>query len=259
MVATIVIPARFGSSRFPGKPLTIVAGQSMLERVWRIAKAVPEAKRVIVATEDKRIMDHAHSFGAEAVMTPEDCPNGTSRMHAAIGAANITEDILINLQGDAVLTPPWVLSQMIAEMKSDPEVGIVTPAIKLDEGALEEFAQHKTQSPASGTTVVFDLKRNAVYFSKTIIPFRRKKTASIYRHVGLYGFRKAALGQFVSLPPTPLEETEGLEQLRALEHGIPIRVVIVDYRGRTHASIDAPADVPLVEAIIAREGELLAV
>jgi 3-deoxy-manno-octulosonate cytidylyltransferase (CMP-KDO synthetase) len=258
MTAAIVIPARYGSSRFPGKPLAPVAGVTMLERVWRIARAVRQATRVVIATEDERILAHARSFGAEAVMTSPDCQNGTERVSDAVEHAAISEDIVLNLQGDAVLTPPWVLEAMVDEMIADTAPDIVTPAVKLAGAALDEFVEQKKLRPGSGTTVVFDLKKNALYFSKTVLPhMRHEGRASIYRHIGLYGYRKAALARYVALAPSPLEQTEGLEQLRALEHGMTVRVAIVDYRGRTHASVDAPEDVAVAEAIVAREGELV--
>ncbi len=258
MSAAIVIPARYASSRFPGKPLHPVAGTPMLERVWRIAKSVPQATRVVIATDDERILAAARGFDAEAIMTSPDCSNGTERVHDAVQRAAILEDIVLNLQGDALLTPPWVLETMIDEMILDLAPDIVTPAVRLDEPALEEFLAQKKSTPASGTTVVFDRKRDALYFSKAVIPYLRKEGhAGIYRHIGLYGYRKAALARYAGLAPTPLEQTEGLEQLRALENGMAIRVAIVDYRGRTHWSIDAPADVAIAERIIEREGELL--
>ena len=258
MGAAIVIPARYGSTRFAGKPLHRIAGISMLERVWRIAKAVRGCSRVVIATEDERIVAHAVSLGAEAVLTPESCANGTERVFAAQQAAAITEDILLNLQGDAVLTPPWVLETMITEMERDPSADIVTPAVRLDDKALAAFKHHKQTNPTSGTSVVFDQNFNALYFSKTIIPYIRKQgTASIYRHIGLYGYRQHGLERYVTLTPTPLEIAEGLEQLRPLEHGMKIRVAIVDYRGRTHGSVDAPEDVAVIEGIIAHEGELV--
>jgi 3-deoxy-manno-octulosonate cytidylyltransferase (CMP-KDO synthetase) len=258
MTAAIVIPARYGSSRFAGKPLHKIAGTSMLQRVWRIAKAVRGCSRIVIATEDQRIVDHAASFGAEAVLTPESCENGTARVHAATQAAAITQDIILNLQGDAILTPPWVLEGMIAAMENAPDADIVTPAVKLEPAALEAFRTHKQTAPASGTTVVFDRAFNALYFSKTIIPYMRNAgAASIYRHIGLYGYRPRGLARYVALPPSPLEQAEGLEQLRALENGLKIRIAIVDYKGRTHGSIDAPEDVAVIENIIAREGELV--
>ncbi len=258
MSAAIVIPARYASSRFPGKPLHPVAGTPMLERVWRIAKSVHQASRVIVATDDERILAFAHRLNAEAIMTSPDCTNGTERVHDAVGRAAISQDIVLNLQGDALLTPPWVLEAMIDEMILDKTPDIVTPAVRLGGLALEEFMAQKKATPASGTTVVFDRKRNALYFSKAVIPYMRKaEHAGIYRHIGLYGYRKAALARYVELAPAPLEQTEGLEQLRALENGMPVRVAIVDYKGRTHWSIDAPEDVAVAERIIEREGELL--
>lgn len=258
MTAAIVIPARYASSRFPGKPLHPVAGSPMIERVWRIARAVRHASRTVVATEDERILAHARSFGAEAIMTSPDCTNGTERVHDAVKRAAISEEIILNLQGDALLTPPWVLDAMIDEMIIDKAPDIVTPAVKLQGAALDEFLVQKKITPSSGTTVVFDLKKDALYFSKAVIPHLRKQGhAAIYRHIGLYGYRKTALSQYVSLSASPLEQTEGLEQLRALENGMKIRVAVVDYRGRTHWSIDAPEDVAVAEKIIEREGELL--
>jgi 3-deoxy-manno-octulosonate cytidylyltransferase (CMP-KDO synthetase) len=258
MSAAIVIPARYASTRFPGKPLHKVAGMPMLERVWRIAKSVRGATRAVIATDDERIFAFARGMGAEAVMTSPDCGNGTERVHDAVLRGGICEDAVLNLQGDALLTPPWVLEAMIDEMIADPAPGIVTPAVRLEGAALEEFLARKKVTPASGTTVVFDSRRNALYFSKAVIPYLRKAGhAGIYRHIGLYGYRKAALARYVGLAPTPLEQTEGLEQLRALENGMAIRVVIVDYRGRTHWSVDAPEDVAVAERIIAREGELI--
>ena len=208
MTAAIVIPARYGSTRFAGKPLYVIAGVSMLERVWRIAQAVRGCSRVVIATEDERIVAHAATFGAEAVLTPESCSNGTERVFAATQTANITEDIVLNLQGDALLTPPWVLEAMIAEMDTAPDAEIVTPAVRLEGAALESFRHHKLTSPASGATVVFDANRNALYFSKAVIPhLRHKGFASVYRHVGLYGYRRRGLEKYIALPPTPLEQT----------------------------------------------------
>lgn len=258
MKAVIVIPARYGSSRFPGKPMHPVRGVSTLERVWRIAKSVKYPATVLIATEDQRIVDFAAGFGGDAVMTSEACTNGTERTFEAIRGRNLGGDVIINLQGDALLTPPWILDAMIEEMLSDAAADIVTPAVRLEGEGLRDFAQHKAANPSSGTTVVFDVNRRALYFSKSMIPYVRKAGhAAVYRHIGLYGFRRDSLQRYIALPPSPLEMCEGLEQLRALEHGLKIRIAIVDYRGRSHGSIDSPADVRFVEDIIMREGELL--
>jgi len=258
MTAAIVIPARYASSRFPGKPLCLVSGVTMLERVWRIARSARQASRIVIATEDERILAHARSFDAEAIMTSPECANGTERVYDTVKRVAISEDIILNLQGDALLTPPWVLEAMIDELIIDRTRELVTPAVRLEGSALEVFAQQKKERPGSGTTVVFDVNKNALYFSKTILPHvRNPGHAHIYRHIGLYGYRKAALDKYMTLRPSPLEQAEGLEQLRALEHGMKVRVAIVDYRGRTHWSIDAPGDAAIAEAIIEREGELL--
>ena len=258
MTAAIVIPARYASSRFPGKPLCAVSGVTMLERVWRIARSARQASRVVIATDDERILAHARSFDAEAIMTSPECTNGTERVYDTLKRVAISEDIILNLQGDALLTPPWVLEAMIDEMIIDRTPEVVTPAVRLEGAALDEFVEQKKVRPGSGTTVVFDVNKNALYFSKTILPhIRNAGHAHIYRHIGLYGYRKAGLERYVALKPSPLEQAEGLEQLRALEHGMVVRVATVDYRGRTHWSIDAPGDAAIAEAIIEREGELL--
>ncbi len=258
MSAAIIIPARYASTRLPGKPMIRIAGKSMLERVWRVATAVRGCSRVVVSTEDDRVAAHARSFGADAVITSESCKNGTERTYETLAAANVEEEFVINFQGDAVLTPPWVLEALIGEFHDGASCDMVTPAVALTATALEQLRVHKKDAPSSGTTVTFDLRRNALYFSKQIVPYlRRADAAPVYRHIGIYGYARAALERFVSLSPTPLEQAEGLEQLRALEHGMKVRIVVVDYRGRTHASVDAPEDVRAVEAIIASEGELL--
>jgi 3-deoxy-manno-octulosonate cytidylyltransferase (CMP-KDO synthetase) len=258
MSAAIIIPARYGSSRFPGKPLQMIAGRSMLERVWRIARAARFCSRVVIASEDERVLAHAASFGAEAVLTSENCRNGTERVHEAATTLGLDAKIIVGLQGDAVLTPPWVLDALIDALETDADIDIATPAIRLDAQALRDFIAHKQISPTSGTTVVFDRDANALYFSKSVIPFPgRSDAAPVHRHIGLYGFRRASLAAFVALEPTPLERAEGLEQLRALENGMRIRIVLVDYAGRTHASVDTREDVALVEALIAAEGELV--
>nr|WP_321443882.1 3-deoxy-manno-octulosonate cytidylyltransferase [uncultured Cohaesibacter sp.] len=231
----------------------------MLERIWRIAKATTGCSRVVISTEDERIVKHAMSFGAEAFLTPDSCRNGSERCFATLEAANITEDAILNFQGDAVLTPPWVLQAMIDEFALAKDgFDIVTPATILDDTMLRNLVESKKANPASGTTVVFDAKRNALYFSKMILPYMRSTGhTSVYRHIGLYGYRREALERYVKLAPSPLELTEGLEQLRALENGMKVRIVTVDYQGRTHASVDAPDDVKIVEDIINKEGELV--
>jgi 3-deoxy-manno-octulosonate cytidylyltransferase (CMP-KDO synthetase) len=258
-LVAIVIPARKGSTRFPNKPLAVIRGRTLLERTWRIAKAVKRVDQVVIATDDGEILRHAEGFGAKAVMTRPDCENGTIRVHDAVRRLKPRPSIAVNLQGDAVLTPPWVIQAVVDALRKDPRIPIATPAVRLDARRYEEFLQSKAGGRASGTLVVFGRDKNALYFSKGIIPFVRDGAADapIYRHIGMYGYRWSALEKYVKLKPTPLERTEKLEQLRALENGIPIRVVEVDYKGRTHWSVDNPDDVGVAERIIEREGELV--
>ena len=258
MSVIAVIPARYGSTRFPGKPLHEIAGVPMVERVRRLAAAAPAIDRVIVATDDARILDAVEAFGGEAVMTPESCRNGTERAFEAVRDFAQPGDVIVNLQGDAPLTPPWVVDAAAAAMKADPTLRLATPAVALSEDALDKLSEAKRRGEVGGTTVVFDKALNALYFSKAIIPFKREQTGlPIYKHIGLYAYRFDTLSKLVALEPSPLELAESLEQLRALENGIPIRIVLTDYRGRTPYSVDSPRDAVVAADIIAREGEII--
>lgn len=259
MKIAIVIPARYQSKRLPGKPLIEIAGRSLLHRVWDIARAVKGISGVWIATDDMRIARHAESFGAQALMTSPDLATGTDRVRAALAQMKDRPDAAINLQGDAVLTPPWVVQALVDAFAGDPTAGMVTAAVRLTPAQIAEMAALKIKSPSSGTLVTMDLAGRALYFSKMMIPFRREGSADapVHRHIGIYGYRTDVLERLSDLPPSPLERAEQLEQLRALEHGIPIRVALVDYRSRTHASVDTQDDLTFVEAVIAREGELV--
>ena len=253
-----VIPSRYGSTRFPGKPLADVAGRSLVQRVYEIGRAARGVDEVIVATDDARIAEHVEGFGGRVAMTDPACRNGTERVHAAVQALEVEPARVINLQGDAALTPPWVLEAVVEEMKAHPELPIVTPAARLDEGSLALLREAKAAGEVGGTSVVFDVNGDALYFSKALIPFVRDAQggAPTFRHIGLYGYSAAGLARFMDLSPSPLELTEGLEQLRALENGMGIRVVEVDYRGRRHLAIDSPEDLKRVEGLLAEDGEL---
>jgi 3-deoxy-manno-octulosonate cytidylyltransferase (CMP-KDO synthetase) len=260
MSTVIIIPARFGSTRLPGKPLMMIAGMSLLQRTWSLAKAVQHVDGVYIATDDERIREHAETFGAEVLMTPIDAANGTERVFHAVKQLPVLPDIILNLQGDAVLTPPWVIQALIDTLRADPSVGFATTATRLTPAQYQMMVQSKQQGAVGGTTVVFDKHNNALYFSKSLIPFVRQNKLDqlpVFRHIGLYIYRYSVLKDYLGLPPSILEETEGLEQLRALDHGIPIKVVTVDYRGRSHWAVDSQADIDHVEQLIATEGELL--
>lgn len=261
METIVVIPARFSSSRFPGKPLTSVAGKSLISRVWHLARAVPGVTSVYVATDSEEIASHVVSFGGDVVMTSPACRNGSERVWESVLSLTYTPSVVVNLQGDAVLMPPWVIEALVKEMQADPTVQIATPATRLTKEQYESMVAMKSRGIVSGTTVTFSSKGDALYFSKAIIPFVREWPATgenpIFQHIGVYAYRREALGRYVALPMGRLEAVEQLEQLRALEHGIPIRVVDVSLRGRTMWSIDNPEDVSRVEQIIRDEGELI--
>jgi 3-deoxy-manno-octulosonate cytidylyltransferase (CMP-KDO synthetase) len=194
------------------------------------------------------------------VITSPDIANGTERAAATLRLLPAEIDRVVNLQGDAVLTPPWVIKSIIDEMEAEPEIGMFTPAVKMSAASLDALRRAKARGEVGGTTVVFDNHRNALYFSKIVIPFVRDNAdVSFYRHIGLYGYRRDTLEKLVKLPHGVLEKAEQLEQLRALENGIKIRVAVVDYKGRSHTGIDSLQDLARAEKLIAAEGELLPV
>lgn len=270
MRAIVIIPARYGSTRLPGKPLTLIAGRTMLSRVCDIARAAARHNGdvdVVVATDDARIGAHCEEIGAPWVMTPASCPSGTDRALAALRELPQAYDVVINLQGDAPLTPPDFITALLRAFESDPALEVATPAVRLSWLELDQLRTHKRDTPFSGTCVAVDPNGNARWFSKQVIPAIRNEEAlrrqgdlsPVRRHIGLYGYSREMLETYVTLTAGHYERLEGLEQLRVLEHGYDIRVVEVDYKGRAAMSgVDSPEDVARAEALIARHGELLA-
>ena len=255
--AVIVIPARYGSQRFPGKPLVPLTGatgqaKSLIRRSWEAAMAVPEAAAVWIATDDDRIRTAAQAFGAQVVMTPPTCANGTERVAAALQALGIAPDVAVNLQGDAPLTPPWFVSALIAAMTDN--VAVATPVLPCSPDALAMLREDRRLGRVGGTTAVFGADHRALYFSKEVLPFAADPAATVHHHVGVYAYTPAALARYAALPPGRLEALEGLEQLRFLEHGLPVACVEVEARGRAFWEVNTPEDVPRVEAVLQSEG-----
>ena len=259
--SVVIIPARMESSRFPNKPMCVINGRSMIERVWQIANQSTLSKATYIATDSLILKTFCEAFGAQVILTGN-CPTGTDRVAQATtilkNDMGQVFDIVFNLQGDAVLTPPWIIDTVLAEMANQHTL-MATPAVLIAQKDFLPFIQSKKQGSTSGTCVVFDKNNQALYFSKSLLPNSRtsEKYYPIYRHIGLYAYRTDTLAQLVQLPQTPLEKIEHLEQLRAIENQIPIKVVIVDYQNRTHGSVDNPEDIQKVEAIIAVQGELI--
>ena len=261
MSVVIVIPARHASTRYPGKPLVELRGASgqglsLIRRSWEAARAAQGIDRVIVATDDDRIRDHAESFGAEVAMTSTSARNGTERCAEAVANLGLTHDIVVNLQGDAPLTPPWFLSELIAAMQADPGLDAATPVLRCDGETLALFREDRRNGRVGGTTAVFDAEGRALYFSKEVIPYTGRDYAPeeptpVFHHVGVYAYRPAALAQYPGWPIVPLETLEGLEQLRFLEQGRPVLCVQVESRGRQFWELNNPSDVPIIESMLA--------
>jgi 3-deoxy-manno-octulosonate cytidylyltransferase (CMP-KDO synthetase) len=264
MSVLIVIPARYASTRYPGKPLVALRGAtgkslSLIERSWRAAQAVKGADRVVVATDDARIRAAAEEFGAEVVMTSESCGNGTERCaqaHALLGAGF---EIVVNLQGDAPLTPPWFIEDLIAGLRAAPQAEVATPVLRCDGATLNSFLEDRKGGRVGGTTAVFSRSGRALYFSKEVIPFTSKSYAPnektpVFHHVGVYAYRPDALEAYPEWSIGPLEVLEGLEQLRFMENDRSVLCVEVDARGREFWELNNPQDVPRIEAMMTSMG-----
>lgn len=266
MTVLIAIPARYASTRYPGKPLVPLMGPdgvacTLIQRSWEAAMAVKGADRVIVATDDDRIADAAHGFGAEVAMTDPACANGTERCADLLDRIDGTPDIVVNLQGDAPLTPPWFVEDLIAALRADPDMQVATPVLRCDGRALSGFRADRAAGRVGGTTAVFGTDGRALYFSKEVIPFTGRDypddaATPVFHHVGVYAYRPAALRAYRGLPTGPLETLEGLEQLRFMENGHAVHCVKVDAQGREFWELNNPADVARIEAILAAQAGL---
>jgi 3-deoxy-manno-octulosonate cytidylyltransferase (CMP-KDO synthetase) len=264
MSVLIVIPARFASTRYPGKPLVALKGasgqsQSLIERSWRAACAVGGVDRVVVATDDDRIKAAAQAFGAEVVMTSSTCVNGTERCAEAHSALGGGYDIVVNLQGDAPLTPHWFVEGLIEGLETAPNAEIATPVLRCDGAALNSLLADRKAGRVGGTTAVFAADNHALYFSKEVVPFTSKIYADadptpVFHHVGVYAYRPDALAAYPSWTTGPLEQLEGLEQLRFMENGRAVLCVEVEAKGRAFWELNNPEDVPKIEAMMAQMG-----
>ena len=262
MSVLIAIPARYASTRYPGKPLVSLRGpdgdKTLIHRSWEAAMTVGGVDRVVVATDDARIRDHAAGFGAEVVMTSDRAQNGTERC-AEVAALVPGHDIVVNLQGDAPLTPAWFVEDLIAGLRGDAGADIATPVLRCDGQMLAGLLADRRAGRVGGTTAVFGAAMRGLYFSKEVIPFTGKTYADdaptpVFHHVGVYAYRPAALMAYPTWPMGPLEQLEGLEQLRFLEQGRPVLCVEVTARGRQFWELNNPSDVPVIEAMMAAMG-----
>lgn len=242
--ATAIIPARYDSVRFPGKILASRTGKPLIQHVYERATKARLIDRVIVATDDERIVSAVKAFGGEAIMTRRDHPNGTTRIAEAV--AHITASIIVNVQGDEPEIEPELIDLAVQSLLDHPDCPMATLA--------SSFAENEDPSDPNIVKVVVDQADRALYFSRALIPFNRdgKEAGEAgtswkpLKHVGLYAYRREFLATYIALPATPLERAENLEQLRVLEHGYSIAVAV----GQAHFhGIDTPAQ---YEAFVAR-------
>ena len=253
----VVIPARFGSTRFPGKPLASIRGHSMIWHVYHRSLEAKTIDAVWVATDDKRIYDEVTGWGGNVMMTRPDHASGTDRV--AEVAEKVSCDIVVNVQGDEPMIDPEVIDAVVKPLEENAALGIVTPVVRVR--SLEEFLD------PTMAKVVRDAEGFALYFSRAPIPFSREhegfqstfqtrekdsrlklpENLPLFRHVGIYAYHRETLKRFCELSPSFLEAVEKLEQLRALEFGIPIYTVEVDYMG---IGVDTPEDLKRVERLM---------
>jgi 3-deoxy-manno-octulosonate cytidylyltransferase (CMP-KDO synthetase) len=259
--AVIMIPARYESTRFPGKPLAPLRGRTgqakpLIQRSWEAARRVPGVDGVYVVTDHDAIAGVASGFGADVLMTSSACRNGTERCAEALAQLDEPPGLVVNFQGDAPLTPPHFVTALIeAFVDWDDEV-VATPSLRCDAELYGKLKAEEAAGRVGGTTVVTDSRERALYFSKRVIPHCPPSaiadgTSPVRLHIGVYAYTPAALRAYLAQPPSPLEELEGLEQLRFLNLGMPVRVVEVDPPEWEMWELNNPADVEPIERALA--------
>ena len=238
MKAVAVIPARYGSTRLPGKPLLDICGKPLIQRVWEVVSRVHGLDKIIVATDDERIAEVVRGFGGKALMTSADCQSGSDRVREV--AQTVDADVYVNVQGDEPLLEPSAIEKLLEVFAHDSSVQVAT--------LCSSISQEEAQSP-NQVKVVRDHAGNALYFSRASLPFVRdaNEKSDYFGHIGSYAYRKEALCSFTSLPASSLEQAEKLEQLRFLQAGIPIRVIEVPKMG---VGVDTQEDLERVRTVV---------
>lgn len=237
-----VIPARYASTRLPGKPLADICGKPMICRVLERASRAQKPEKVIVATDDERIYDAVRAEGGEAILTRADHPTGTDRL-AEVAEAYPEVDLIVNVQGDEPLIEPSVIDDLIVPFEMDENLPMATVMVRMDDAA--------EQLNPNNVKVIVDKLGYALYFSRSLVPYPRAAAGPVYKHIGIYAYRRDFLLRYARLEPTPLERAESLEQLRALENGYGIRVLETDCR---FVGVDTPEDLALVNKIYREQG-----
>jgi 3-deoxy-manno-octulosonate cytidylyltransferase (CMP-KDO synthetase) len=239
-----VIPARYASTRLPGKPLVDILGRPMIRRVYESAARARSLDRLIVATDDERILAAVEAFGGQARLTSPEHNTGTDRVAEVAGG--MEAEVVVNIQGDEPFVEPGMIDEIVQPLLADPRLPMCTSMHEVTEPA--DFANPNV------VKVVVDLSGHALYFSRSLIPYpRRREGHRVFEHIGLYAYRRDFLLKFARLPQTPLEKLESLEQLRALEHGYRIRVVQTRQR-YIPLSVDTPEDLEKARALARERG-----
>lgn len=259
----IIIPARYASTRYPGKPLVQLRGASasktLIHRSWECASAVPGCCGVWVATDDNRIAGEIERFGGQVIMTSPDCANGTERCAEAARGLGETVDVIVNLQGDAPLSPAFVVEKLVARLADDRDAAVATPAVRCSRSVYEHLLHDAAEGRVGGTTAVFNGASRALYFSKRIIPHLPENAVEhdflpVHLHLGLYAYRRAGLEQYARAPQSELEKLEGLEQLRFLDIGLAVSIVELDPLSWDPIELNNPSDVAQIERVLVQRG-----
>jgi len=259
----ILIPARYQSSRYPGKPLVQLKGakgaaKPLIQRSVEAARLVQGVSGVFVTTDDERIADACTAFGVGVIMTSPECRNGTERCAEALGSLNMP-DLVINFQGDALLTPPTFVEALIRRMRENDRAQVATPALRLRSSEVRALQAEEAAGRVGGTSVVTDSSNRALYFSKRLIPHLPSgaldgEMSPVRLHVGVYAYRPEALDRYAATRVSELETLEGLEQLRFLVAGVPVDVVDVETPPFALRELNNPEDVAPIERGLAEAG-----
>ena len=247
MKVLCVIPARYASTRLPGKPLAMIAGKPMIQHVYMRACEAELPNDVIVATDNEQVLEAVQNFGGKAIMTSPYHPSGTDRLaEVALNFPDI--DVIVNVQGDEPMIPPEIIDRLAKAFENE------TPELTLTKHEMETMKvlmQEEDYDNPAAVKVVTDNNGYALYFSRSLLPYPRNKTEQykVYKHVGIYAYRRDFLLQYAALEPTELEKTESLEQLRVLENGYRIKVLESDFQG---IGVDTPEDLAAVNALLSK-------
>ena len=245
MKVLCVIPARYSSTRLPGKPLALIAGKPMIQHVYERACLAAMPQEVVVATDSKIVADAVQKFGGKVMMTSPDHPSGTDRL-ADVALSYHAVDVIVNVQGDEPMIPPEVIDKLAQAFEDDKELKMATLKTLMNE---EEY------NNPNAVKVVTDQNGYALYFSRSLLPYPRNKTTDfkVYKHVGIYAYRRSFLLSYAAYEPTPLEKIEGLEQLRVLENGQRIKVLESKFQG---IGIDTQEDLDAINTLFTRMGNV---